>query len=213
MSEIEEGLKFATAVVDATSKTGSYVSRLFGKAPEDLIKLLIGDKLELKLYESQSRLTDKLNDDLAKRGITERYRPVPPKFAIPIILNASIEEDDYLQDMWCKLITNCIDPDFDEKIIRYAFIEIIKNLTSLDAKTLKLIYDITIEPNEYYINKYHHAPSLSYEKIKEETNLANREIDMSLDNLERVGCLAYIVISRNYKITELGHSFILACMN
>ncbi len=149
MSEIEETAKaltetakFGTTSVESVTKMGRFLARVFGMPIENAVGI-IGDKIEYTRWERQNRLIDKVIEEQNKRELTE-FRAIPPKFAIPIIFNASIEEDNDLQDMWCKLLTNCIDPTFRVEI-RYAFIEIIKNLTPFDAKLLAYIYSSEID--------------------------------------------------------------------
>src|SRR5664280_3144797 len=101
---ITETAKLGTTSVEAITKIGSFLSRVFGMPTENAVGI-VGDKIEYTRWERQNRLIDKVNEEQAKRGLTQ-LRAVPPKFAIPIIINASIEEDDDLQDMWCKLLTN-----------------------------------------------------------------------------------------------------------
>ncbi len=149
MSENEEIAKavaktaeLGIVTVESLTKFASFVGIICGMAPENAVGIL-GDQIEYTRWERQNRLVDKVNENQTKKGLT-KFRAVPPKFAIPIIFNASIEEDNDLQDMWCKLLTNCSDPTFRVEI-RYAFIEIIKNLTPFDAKLLAYIYNSEID--------------------------------------------------------------------
>lgn len=152
MSEIEqtaiavaETAKFGATSVESVTKMGSFLARVFGMPIENAVGI-IGDKIEFTRWERQNRLIDKVIEEQTKRGL-KQFRAVPPKFAIPIVFNASIEEDDELQDLWCKLLTNYSDPNFKIEL-RYAFIDIIKSLTSLDAKILKYVYDYVKDESE-----------------------------------------------------------------
>jgi hypothetical protein len=231
---IQEVAKLGTTSVNATTKIGSFLARVFGMPLENAVGL-IGDKIEYTRWERQNRLIDKVVKEQTKRGLTQ-FRAVPPKFAIPIIFNASIEEDNDLQDIWCNLLINCSDPMFDTEI-RYAFIDIIKNITSLDAKILKYVYDTTLEMNEKhgitrFITLRPFAFPVTFTQIKENLLVSTMEIEISMNNLKRVQCvwdnaipeirsnIAYLMkikpgVSKadySYKITPLGHAFILACM-
>src|SRR5665647_4765 len=141
----QEGSKAVVSVAESykttvglAEKTGGFLSRVFGTTIENGVGI-IGDKLEYTRWERQNRIIEKVNEYQKEKNFTQ-YRPIAPKFAIPMIVNASLEEDNELQDIWCKLITNSLDPNFDVEI-RFAFIDIIKNLTSLDAKILEFIHD------------------------------------------------------------------------
>ena len=149
MSILDEPAKAVAALanlgdtsVKAAEKSGPFLSKVFGTSIESAVGI-IGDKLEYLKWERQTRMIDRINKYHKERNLTE-VRPIPPKFAIPLIVNATLEEENDLQDIWCKLIANALDPNFDSEI-RYAFIYIIKSLTSLDAMILELFYLDAIE--------------------------------------------------------------------
>lgn len=149
-----------------------------------------------------------------------------------MIENASWEEDDELQDIWCRLIVNGLDPSFNSEI-RYAFIEIIKNLTSLDAKILKYTYDSASRDDideysdsvKYQFIKHHSLPVHSFKDVN---NVDQGELETSLDNLLRVGCLQNSVFADyiekgwdfgthspppdRFHLTQLGIMFVEACL-
>ncbi|MCI5211443.1 MAG: hypothetical protein D3910_22270, partial [Candidatus Electrothrix sp. ATG2] len=49
-----------------------------------------------------SELTGK--NFIDERKIGNNHRTVPPKIAFPVIENASLKEDDFLQDLWANLL-------------------------------------------------------------------------------------------------------------
>ena len=53
--------------------------------------------------------------------------------------NASLEDDDNLQTLWARLMANAMDPK-SHVSLQMSFIDILKNLTILDAKILHTIY-------------------------------------------------------------------------
>lgn len=193
MSDIEESAKaaaetakFGTTSIEAATKMGSFLARIFGMPFENAVGI-IGDQIEYTRWERQNRLVDKVIEEQNKRGLT-KFRPIPPKFAIPIISSASMEEDDYLQDIWCKLIANCSDPAFNEEI-RYAFIDIIKNITKSDAKILKYIYETSIEMNKEFQHTRFIAYPIDFFEIAENLQVSYIETEISLNNLQRVQCI------------------------
>ncbi|MDA0524104.1 Abi-alpha family protein [Methanococcoides alaskense] len=201
MTEIEETSKaiaetaiFGTKALDTGDKLGGFLSNVFGVSIENAVGIM-GDKLQYLRWERQTRMIDKVNEYQKENDITT-VRPIPPKFAIPMIENASLEEDNDLQDIWCKLIINSLDPNFDSEI-RYAFIEIIKNLTSTDAKILKFTYDsalkyyspqISLSDRDRMIRRITNC-GISIREIKIEFDFTHEEIGISIDNLLRVRCL------------------------
>lgn len=69
---------------------------------------------------------------LAEAGIEPHA--VPPKLFLPILENASLEEDESLQERWAALLANAASPGGSR--IRRAFPEILKQLSPSDAAFL-----------------------------------------------------------------------------
>lgn len=230
MSEFEEGAKataelakLGTQSVGTAEKMGEFLSRVLGTAPEDAVGL-IGDKLAFFRWERQVRMIDNVNEQLYIRGIT-RVDPVLPKFATPIMENASLEEDDCLQDLWIELLTNALDPNFNEEI-RYTFIEIIKSLNPLDVKILSAFYNGLVADNVgiSQIATYR----LTKEVLATHLGIPVEECLISIHNLFRVQCLTPGIKKQNASIggeqirfsmgtdvvsmTPLGWRFVEACL-
>lgn len=230
-----EVAKLGRASIEATEKLGGFL-QVFGTPVEDAVGLLIGDKLVYLRFEKNwkryLRMIDQVNKDLLERNC-QTVRPIPPKLEIPLIINASLEEDDDLQDIWCKLIANALDSNFNLEI-RFAYIDIIKNLTSLDAKVLKFVYNEILRmnciPQNEPVKIYMAKVIVDLKNIKKYLNVSEEELTISYNNLIRVQCLK-LVSSLNplfvkegermplmvsdpmhVIITPLGIAFIEACM-
>lgn len=54
---------------------------------------------------------------------------------------ATLEEELSLQSLWEQLLANAMDPNFNNEI-RYGFIDMIKNITALEAKLMYEFYKI-----------------------------------------------------------------------
>ncbi|MCK5660156.1 MAG: DUF4393 domain-containing protein [Methanosarcinales archaeon] len=207
MSEIEDAAKAVTACanlgdtsVKAVEKSGAFFAKVFGTTIENAVGI-IDDELKYLRWERRTRLIDRVNEYHKERGLIE-VRPIPPKFAIPLIVNATLEEENDLQDIWCKLIANALDPNFDTEI-RYAFIEIIKSLTSLDAKILRLLYIATTEYGSNLDHKFflkHKsdpnfkvkstiADSLGVGCAENHFGCSGENFNVAIDNLFRTRCL------------------------
>lgn len=236
MSDIEETAKavietakLGTTTIEAAEKMGGFFSKILHEPITEAVGI-IGDKLRFMRWQRKLRIVDEVNKTLDQRDITNT-RPIPPKLAIPILEQACLEENDELQDLWCNLIANSLDPNFKLEI-RYAFIEVIKNITPLDAKVLKYIYDTTKETNRLNkTNKFIGYP-VDFFQIKDNVHASNIETELSLNNLQRVRCVQDndvsdlraqvnavnkkkkppIIQHSSYRITPFGTAFILACM-
>lgn len=100
--------KFDTVSVEATEKLCGFFAKVLGEPFQDAVGLL-SDKLKLLRFENQIVIMEKVNRILEEKGI-DSTRPIPPKFAIPIMGYASLEDNEILQDMWCRLLANSLDP-------------------------------------------------------------------------------------------------------
>ncbi len=202
----------------------SFLSKVFNESIEQAAGI-VSDKLKFLRWQRQIRLVDQVEQTLAKRKISET-RSIPPKFALPMLENASLEEDDELQDLWIKLMANGMDPNFKASF-RMAYIEIIKGLTSLDVKILDFFYKQLILDKMEGENFIRH--SYTQNRICRSLNISNEEYLDSVNNLFRVQCLAPALIKNagvgimgepltifkgtdEISMTSLGKNFIEACI-
>ncbi|WP_292387851.1 Abi-alpha family protein [Methanosarcina sp. UBA5] len=170
-----------------------------------------------------------MSDEVTKtlgEGKIKSTQYIPLKLAIPMFEQACLEEDDELQDIWCKLISKSLDPEFDVAI-KPAFIDILKSITSLDAKILKYTFDFVSEnsaPNQEV--DLNNCP-VSLDEIKDKfSTVPYSDIMVSIYNLKRVQCIQeYLYKSRAvndfsfsvgrdlyYVLTYLGSALVEACM-
>lgn len=223
---VAETAKLGITTIEAAEKMGGFFSKVLDEPITEAVGI-IGDKLKFMRWQRKLRIVDEVNEILDQKGVTST-RPIPPKLAIPILEQACLEENDELQDLWCNLIANSLDPNFKAEI-RYAFIEIIKSMTSLDAKILKYIYETTEETNKTTNFRDH---PVDFFRIKDGMNASNVETELSLNNLQRVQCVrnndindlrrqvnsiikkqkSPLIQHSSYVITPLGVAFVLACM-
>ncbi len=220
-----EGAKLATTVVEKVSTVPGFIAKYIDESLMELTGKWVDNK-KLNRWENQVKILDKVNTILDERGC-KNLRMISPKLGIPLIDNALLEDDDDLREIWCKLIANSLDPNFNKEI-RSAFIDILKNLTSLDAKILKYIYEnLPDKTNLHKISDYNENKVSTYEIIKN-VNAQESDVYVSLINLRRVQCIwnydslrkneitknATYIFNRgeNYTITLLGCSLVEACM-
>ena len=83
-------------------------------------------------------------DFMREINLSQPTRPLQLKFAIPLLQAASLEEDDYLQDLWAKLLVNAANESsgVDEK---RTFIDILERLTPIEARILEKVYSLPFE--------------------------------------------------------------------
>src|SRR5665648_58564 len=111
---IQESAKFGSKGIDIANKAGSFFAKIL-KEPAEEISGMITDKLRFIRWKRVVKMSDEVNKILIDRSIIET-RAVPPKIALPIIEEASLEEDSSLQKLWNHLLANALDPKFNDEI-------------------------------------------------------------------------------------------------
>lgn len=235
MSDPEEISKVVQSVamfgeksLEVSQKVGEFFARVF-KEPIAEISTMVTDKLRFVRWRRLVQMTDEVNKILESRGVKET-RAIPPKLALPIFEEGSLEEDSSLQHLWNHLLANAMNPDFNDEI-RQGFIDIIKNITGIEALILEHFYEILkkkgLLQNIGEITKHF----LRKEQIKQLVNIHEEQYQVSIHNLMRMQCIGPAVLKANglsitfsneptmiYKGTEaivltpLGVKFIEACI-
>lgn len=222
---VQEVAKASRKALEIAEKAGPFIAGVFGDLVENAVGI-VGDQLRYYRLNQFFLLTAKTEKLLAKRNITNP-RAVRPKFAIPLIEAATLEDNDDLHSTWARLLANAMDPDGPP--IRQAFINILRGLDPDDAHTLAFLYqtifvtkrtDKTLEwtaPGVLFID----ARGLSLRlKIQIE------ETEIALLNLAREECIhAEYYPSMDeprsvvgggaigIRLTRLGKEFVEACQD
>lgn len=127
-------------------------------------------------------VVEKTGEILSERGVpSEEFREIPVKTAMPLLENASLEEDPSLQDLWATLLANALDPHFPHDI-RSAYISIIKDLSPLDVRLIRLLQRLTAESRHGFFPLYSHV----FDHFKEEVGVEWKAAEASIENLIRL---------------------------
>ena len=178
------------------------------------------DKLKYMRWERQVRLMQRVEQLQLEAGLSRPTRAIPLKLAVPLLEAASLEDDDYLQDLWARLLVNAANGDSHVNLQR-AYITVLEQLTSLEAAILQKIYSLPYEQTRH--------DGVEVGNLPEEVTVGKddgkgdslpeppEEVKLALANLARLGC---IVIQKSWgggelfiKVnpTLLGKSFVEAC--
>ncbi|MDR7665319.1 Abi-alpha family protein [Methanosarcina sp. Z-7115] len=226
-----EGAKLATTVVEKVSNVPGFIAKYIDEPLMELAGKWV-DNRKFDRWENLVKIQDKVNAILKERGC-KTLRMITPKLGIPLIDQALLEDNDDLREIWCKLIANSLDPNINVEF-HYAYIDIIKNLTPLDAKVLEFAYHETLRKvdtvNQESIKMYMSKIVVKLETIYKYLNVHEEELTISYHNLMRVECLRYfgqqssIVVGEDetvpsmlndpmwVAITPLGIALVEACM-
>jgi hypothetical protein len=232
MSEVEEiakavqsVAKFGDKALETSEKMGGFFARVF-QQPMEEVSGMVTDKLRFVRWQRLITMSDEVNKILEMRGIKET-RAVPPKLALPIFEESSLEHENDLQQLWSHLLANAMDPKFNGEL-RYGFVEMIKSVTGIEAALLNNFYDIL--KNEGHVSNistitdYH----LKKEQLMQMLGIDEATYQVSIFNLMRMQCIGPAILKGGamlgsepmtiYKgtdavvLTPLGVKFIEACI-
>ncbi|OGP20064.1 MAG: hypothetical protein A2054_01325 [Deltaproteobacteria bacterium GWA2_55_10] len=187
---VQEVAKTSGKAIDGAREFGGFIAKYIGGTVEQALGIF-EDKLKYYRFENQIRLMQRASQLLKEIGLSAPTRPIPLKFAIPLLEAASLEDDIYLQDLWANLLVNAAN---NESCMNFknSYIEILKSLTPMEALILKKIYSQPYEVMQHN--------GVITEGLPEEIRLANQierlnplepkeEIQLALSNLARLGCI------------------------
>ena len=188
---IQESAKLGTKGLEIADKAGSFFAKVF-QEPTSEIAGMITDKLRFIRWKRMVQISDDVNKILIDRNVTET-KAVPPKLALPIIEEATLEDDLSLQHLWNHLLANAMDAEFNDDI-RYGFIDMIKGITGVEAKLLNEFYEVLnreskINPIEN-VNQY----SLKKEQIMEIIGISASDYAIAANNLMRMQLLSPAIL-------------------
>ena len=195
----QEVAKTARTGIEAAQGFGNFVARVLGEPIETAVGL-VSDRLKFVRFERQIRLAKRYSEVMARRELRSDEQPVPPKIALPAIENASLEEDDELQDLWANLLASSHDRTLNG-VVRSGFVDIIKQLEVVDVHILNYVYSDILERNlsdkapwktdykrELSLNPIRYG--VHGNKIQSSLGISRHVYECAVDNLLRVRCLA-----------------------
>ncbi len=157
-NEIIESAKAVQEMAKATGQTtkviervGRFFSTVMGESIDTTCGML-ADTLKFKRWKRQISLIEKTERIINDKNLEKDFHPIPPKLVLPIFHNASIEDDEYLHNIYAKLLASVLDPK--KKVRRVAFVEILRQLESIDVKIIQAIYEIATRKSKKYHSKY-----------------------------------------------------------
>ena len=223
---VQEVAKLGSSGIETANKMGGFFTRVF-KGPVDEVSGIIHDKLRFVRWKRLVNMSDEVNKILDQRGVKDT-RAVPPKLAIPLIEDASLEEEETLQKLWSRLLANAMDPNFNGEL-RFGFTEMIKNITGIEVGMLDLLYRSLLREN--HLQAVAEVTNFSFEKqgLMNALGIDALTYMLSVNNLMRMQCIAPAVIRTSgimfgnepttifkgtdaVTLTPLGVKFIEACI-
>ena len=223
---IQESAKLGEKGLEIADKAGSFFAKVL-KQPINEISGMITDKLRFIRWKRMVQMADEVNKILEEKKITET-RPVPPKIALPILEEASLEDDPNLQYLWNHLLANAMNPNFNDEL-RYGFVEMIKEITGIEAKLINEFYEVLRRKGKLTPLSDVFQYSLTKEQIMHVLRISADMYAISVNNLMRMQLLSPALLKSGgvplgsepltiYKgidavtLTPLGVKFVEACI-
>jgi len=193
-----ESAKAIQSIAKATDRaldTGQKVGGFMAKFIEGPLEHSIGifeDKLRFHRWERQIRLMERADEVLKSISLTSHTKPIPLKLAIPLFEAATLEDDEGLQNRWVSLLVNATNENSGMEIHR-SFIEVLSQITPMEAKILDLLYSFSFEDVQHqgiYTGELPHSARVNgdMDRLNNSQNLAESTI-LALSNLVRLGCI------------------------
>jgi hypothetical protein len=214
---VQEVARTTGKAIDAAREAGGFIARFIAGSLEQGMGIF-EDRLRYLRWERQLRLMQRADQMLKELGLAAPTRAVPLRLAIPLIQGASLEEDDELQDRWATLLVNAANAACGMEI-RRAHIEILEQITVLEAKILDAVYSLPFEGAQHEGIVTIDLPTSARIVVQDETKFVEppEDIVLAIGNLARIGCLRPTLTMGGGEIfgrvnpTMLGRSFVQAC--
>lgn len=188
---VTEAAKAAGKAIDAVREFGGFISK-YVAGPLEQGMGIFEDRLKYMRWDRQIRLMQRAKQRMRELGFEHPTNPIPLKLAIPLLEAASLEDDDYLQDLWVRLMVGAATGTSPQTLTR-AHIAILEQLSRSDVEILLKIQEVPFEEGV-------HAGILTYELPnrvfadprtgREELAEPSVDVRLSLANLARVGCVS-----------------------
>ena len=179
---VKEVAKTTGKAIDIGNSFGNFINKVFGDGIVDMGGAF-SDWARLYRFERLLELQDRLDKIIDKRKLEGKTIPIKPKIGISIIQNASLEDDDALQDMWANLIANSIDPNTRLNPSKL-FISILSELEPLDVALLNAIKEF--EEKNTPINRFLSGGAGNLKYIQESLGVYDESLGISLYNIHRL---------------------------
>ena len=226
MNEISETAKAGQEIaktlsqgIDAVSEMGKFISKYVSGSLEQATGIF-EDHLRYIRWERQQRLMIRAEEFRKQQGLSLPNKPIPLKNAVPFFLYATLEESNDLQDMWARLLINGTNKSTGINIER-SFIEILAQLSFLEARILQAIYELPFEKTSQtgvVTEKLPEYATVAENKPANKYKDPTHEVKLALANLARLGCIKLPITWNGGEIfseinsTILGKELVAACM-
>ena len=131
MSTISETKKTAKKVQELAEKSGRFISDITGGGLRELGEGF-HDWASYFRMRNLISIQDKVEEIINERQHQGKSTPIPPRLAISLVNEASLEDSSVVQDLWAHLIANAMNPESSIQV-HPAFVNVVKQLEPDEA--------------------------------------------------------------------------------
>lgn len=175
----------STAVEKGIDLAKGFIDKLVSPPIEEL-GLLVKDQISYWRFNNQVRILNKAKLLCEENDIS--VKAIPPKLLCPYLENASLEDDDELQDKWAILLVNMVDSqqNIQNHVFPYILSQLSKDefslLESALIEKIKRVSDVETELKEFTKNR---------DEIEDKLKLQLSELNRRLKKLSPDGKYVY----------------------
>lgn len=220
---VQEVAKTTRKGIEATEKFGEFLVKILGEGFGHLGSAFSDWAKDFR-YRNILKLIDRVDSIHKQRKIEGKPIPLLPKHVIPILEQASLEDNDGIRLLWAELIANATDPNRRFEI-KKLYIEILSSLDPVDADVLFFLNGTHITKTVFDGNPW------NAKRIAKTINKNIDDVKISLGNLYRHGLVidsweqVFENLDRgyygfrvddnrsNFRLSHLGTKLVEGCMD
>lgn len=174
-------------------KLSSFIGSIVSPGAKE-IGLLFEDKVRSRRVLNQVQILLKVKNYVEERGL--KISAVPLKILVPLLEHGSLEEEEELQDLWAKMLTNMLDTDANFQ--NHVFPYILSQISLEDFNQLNILLKNERELSKLEDEEREMTEKHRWEHLNKELGILRAKLyaqqqdgfDISspeCDNLERLG--------------------------
>ncbi|WP_026395472.1 Abi-alpha family protein [Acetobacterium malicum] len=178
-----EALKAGNNVMDIAKETGIY----------ELAKSWVGTwktDVDARRKKNLINMLESTIKEFEDKGLPYKIIPIELRVSVSILEEASLEDDEFMRKLWANLFANATYEN-SKSNVDIACVDVLRRLSLQDAEILLTIYKQPFENfNDNVITKELPSGVRISNGGKEELKFdLSENIEFSLSNLERLGCI------------------------
>jgi hypothetical protein len=160
---VQELAKTAQRAIDAGQQFGGFFSKHFGGILEQCTRLVSDTASNYRKVREMNFMVKSI-ETIHKLGLEGKIKPLSFKIGVPLLEAASLEDNDYLRELWTNLLINSVRQD--QETTHPAYVQVLQQLLPEEAKLLA--YAAEIKENNILENIRQSLSGASFEDTSHE---------------------------------------------